>query len=162
MNRITRLRGTTSHVIIRAWTTSTLRSIRRTGEQLRQSSYRLTEADDSPYVLIPRQRLEIIKTAKTAGVWKDNGQIVNNLRRVWLKIVKASGIPRITLHDLRRAAITNWAQCLPMHVVKELAGHVDYKTTELYYLKITEGDKVGACWPSRLSFPVWIRQSDPE
>jgi integrase len=103
-----------------------------------------TVADDSPYVLIPRKRLEIIKAAKTAGVWTNNGQIVNNLRRVWLKIVKAAGVPHVTFHDLRRSAITNWAWCLPMHVVKELAGHADYKTTEQYYLTITEGDKVEA------------------
>ena len=35
---------------------------------------------------------------------------------------------------------TNWAKQLPIHVVKELAGHSDIKTTQSYYLSVQPED----------------------
>lgn len=96
--------------------------------------------EGNPYVLISKSRLAVIRAAKRAGTWVENGQTVNNLRRKWLTIVKAAGIPHATIHDLRRGAITNWARDLPIHVVRELAGHTDIATTQQYYLSVTEAD----------------------
>jgi len=48
------------------------------------------------------------------------------------------------LHDLRRSAITNWAQKLPIQVVRQLAGHSDISTTRKYYLAVRSKDLVSA------------------
>jgi len=45
-----------------------------------------------------------------------------------------------TIHDLRRSCITNWAQHLPIHVVQQLAGHSDIKTTQQFYLSVRPED----------------------
>jgi hypothetical protein len=44
------------------------------------------------------------------------------------------------LADLRRSCITNWAKQLPIHVVQELAGHSDIKTTQQFYLSVQPED----------------------
>ena len=40
------------------------------------------------------------------------------------------------IHDLRRSAITNWPQSLPIQVVQALAGHSNIATTRKYYLAV--------------------------
>ena len=44
------------------------------------------------------------------------------------------------IHDLRRSAITNWAQHLPIQVVQQLAGHSNITTTRKYYLAVRPED----------------------
>jgi len=51
-----------------------------------------------------------------------------------------SGIADCTLHDLRRSAITNWAQQLPIQVVQQLAGHSNITATIEYYLAVRPED----------------------
>jgi integrase len=63
---------------------------------------------------------------------------VNNLIRDFDVIRCRAAVPKCTLHDLRRSAITNWARVLPIHIVQKLAGHSDIKTTQQYYLAIDE------------------------
>ncbi len=53
---------------------------------------------------------------------------------------RRAGVGPYTLHDLRRACITNWALHLPIHVVQQLAGHSDIKTTQRYYLSVRDAD----------------------
>jgi len=55
-------------------------------------------------------------------------------------IRRRSGIARCTIHDLRRSAITNWAQRLPIQVVQQLAGHSNIATTRRYYLAVRPED----------------------
>lgn len=43
----------------------------------------------------------------------------------------------VTLHDLRKSCIQNWANVLPMNVVKELAGHSSITKTTKFCNKIT-------------------------
>lgn len=98
----------------------------------------------NPYVFISPERLAAIQAAKAAGTWQDTGHTLNNLRTRWLAIVQAAEIPHATIHDLRRSAITNWARRLPIHVVQELAGHADIRTTQQFYLSVTKEDLAAA------------------
>ena len=41
-----------------------------------------------------------------------------------------TGVGLCTVHDLRRSRIMNWAKALPIHVVQQLAGHSDIRTTQ--------------------------------
>lgn len=121
-------------------------------------------AEGNPYVFIGPDRLALIRQRKAAGEWVDNGRIVNNIRRQWLRIVKAAGIPHASVHDLRRSAITNWARLLPIHVVQELAGHSDIKTTQQFYLVVTDSDLDAArdASASALRLDPIRTRSDPE
>jgi integrase/recombinase XerD len=60
-----------------------------------------------------------------ANVWRD----FQALRR-------RAGVPKCTLHDLRKSFCTNLAGSLPLHVVQELAGHADIRTTRRHYLQV--------------------------
>jgi integrase len=44
--------------------------------------------------------------------------VVNNLLRGFGKIGRRAGIKNCNPHDLRRSAITNWAQKLPIQIVQ--------------------------------------------
>ena len=71
-------------------------------------------------------------------------QITSNLVRDFSVIRHRAGVKKCTLHDLRRSAITNWAQKLPIQVVQQLAGHSDISTTRKYYLSVRLVDLVRA------------------
>jgi integrase len=62
---------------------------------------------------------------KSQNVWRD-------FKAIRIK----AGVPKCSLQDLRKSYCTNMAGALPMHVVQELAGHSDIRTTRQYYLKI--------------------------
>ena len=49
--------------------------------------------------------------------------------------VKA-GIPECSMHDLRKSYCPNLAEAVPMHVLQELSGHSDIRTTRRYYVKV--------------------------
>ena len=53
---------------------------------------------------------------------------------------RRAGVGPYTVHDLRRSCITNWAKHLPIHVVQQLAGHSDIKTTQQFYLSVQPDD----------------------
>jgi integrase len=40
------------------------------------------------------------------------------------------------MHDLRQSFCTNLSRAIPMHVVQELAGHSDIRTTRRYYVQV--------------------------
>ena len=62
---------------------------------------------------------------KPQNVWRD------------FEVIRAKvGLPKCSLHDLRKSYCTNLAGVLPMHVVQELAGHSDIRTTRQYYVKV--------------------------
>jgi integrase len=68
----------------------------------------------------------------------------NNLIRDFNLIRRRAGVKKCTLHDLRRSAITNWDQKLPIQVVQQLAGHADISTTQKYYLAVRPDDFASA------------------
>lgn len=81
---------------------------------------------------------------RKAGDWTPTSDIMNNLVRDFGKIRRGAGVKKYTLHDLRRSAITNWAQKLPIQVVQQMAGHSDISTTRKYYLAVRSEDLVSA------------------
>ena len=97
-----------------------------------------------PYVFVSPARLKILKTRKKKNPWDQTPDTVNNIMRQFEGILKKAGIAKCTLHDLRRSAITNWAQHLPIQVVQNLAGHSNITTTRKYYLAVLEEDMTKA------------------
>lgn len=107
------------------------------------------------YVFLPAERLAFIKAAKTAGKWKETQGALNNFARSFRLLVKRAakdapalldgkGDPAVSVHDLRRTAITNWSKVANMQTVMALAGHSNIETTRRYYAAVTEDqlDKV--------------------
>jgi len=88
------------------------------------------------YVFISTARLAMIKRLISQGRWNTTCHVVNNLNRNFDVIRRNSGIPRCTIHDLRRSAITNWARYFPIQLVQQLAGHSNITTTRKYYLAV--------------------------
>jgi integrase len=65
----------------------------------------------------------------------------NNLTRDFQRIRMRAGIPHTTLHDLRRAAITNWASAVSNpEAVRRWAGHSNISTTAAFYLTVRPED----------------------
>jgi integrase len=100
----------------------------------------LQTTEGNPYIFISPERLQRIRQRKKDGKWNSRSQIINNVREDFQNIRCLAGLAEFTLHDLRRSAITNWSQRLPIQVVQKLAGHSDMNTTEQYYLAVREGD----------------------
>lgn len=70
--------------------------------------------------------------------WK-NRYVINNVLRNFKSYVRRSGIKPIgkfTIHILRKCCGQNWADHLPMNVVKELMGHSDISTTQEFYTQV--------------------------
>lgn len=96
------------------------------------------------YIFISPARFKRIKQREAAGRWNSRSDMVNNLGRDFDVIRRRSGISQCTLHDLRRSAIINWAQRLPIQVVQQLAGHSNIATTRKYYLTVRPEDMASA------------------
>ena len=92
------------------------------------------------YPFISPARLKHIMKRVKAGTWNSTCHTQNNLIRDFEVIQRRAGIPKCTLHDLRRSAITNWAQYLQIQVVQQLAGHSNITTTRKYYLMVRSED----------------------
>jgi integrase len=75
-----------------------------------------------------------------AGFWNTGSQVINNIGRQLGLIGSRTGVAELTLHDLRRSAIANWAREIPIQVVQELAGHSDISTTRKYHLAVCSED----------------------
>jgi len=64
---------------------------------------------------------------KRSNVWRD------------FQVIRAkAGVPKCSFHDLRKSYCTNLAGAVPLHVVQELAGHADIRTTRKHYLKVRD------------------------
>jgi integrase len=95
-----------------------------------------------PYIFISAKRMKRLRRQKRKDKWNPRLSIMNNLLRDFDVIRKRAGVKDCTFHDLRRSAITNWAQKLPIQVVQQLAGHADISTTQKYYLAVRPDDLV--------------------
>jgi integrase len=60
----------------------------------------------------------------------------NNVWRDFDAIRRKAGLPKCCMHDLRRSFCTNLSRAMPMHVVQELAGHSDIRTTRRFYVQV--------------------------
>lgn len=103
-----------------------------------------TSMEGHAYIFILPKRLAKIKQREKAGKWNSRSEILNNVSRDFDVIRRRSGIDKCTPHDLRRSAITNWAQHLPIQVVQQFAGHSNITTTRKYYLAVRSEDIVSA------------------
>ena len=103
------------------------------------------------YIFIPPDRLRLILAAQRAGTWKEGQAVLNNVRRSFqVLVLKAAEAtlslrhregrgyqPDVSIHDLRRSAITNWSKVVNPQTLQTLAGHVDIKTTMQFYAQTT-------------------------
>jgi integrase/recombinase XerC len=68
-----------------------------------------------------------------------------NLWRDFQTIRERADVPKCSFHDLRKSYCTNLAGAVPLHVVQELAGHADIRTTRKHYLKVRDEQIDSAC-----------------
>ena len=96
-----------------------------------------------PYILLTKERYELVKTKwqqlrKEGKPWR-NRYLTNNILRNFRTRCRRAGIKpvgKLTVHTLRKSCIQNWADCLPMNVVKEFAGHSSISTTQEFYTRV--------------------------
>jgi len=96
-----------------------------------------------PYILLTKERYERVK-AKWQLLRKEgkpcrNRYMVNNVLRDFKEHLKRAGIKpiaKLTIHTLRKSCGQNWADHLPMNVVKELMGHSKVETTLEFYNQV--------------------------
>jgi len=85
----------------------------------------MTANEGQLYVFVnskgPRQGQRI----KRQNTWRDF-QVIRH----------RAGVPPCSMKDLRKSYCTNLSAKIPIHVVQELAGHSDIRTTRRYYLKV--------------------------
>jgi integrase len=93
-----------------------------------------------PYVFMEHARWEYYYQRVMSGKWKSGQDLTNNVLRRFNTICRKAAVGPYSLHDMRRSCITNWAKHLPIHVVKQLAGHSDIRTTQQYYLSVQPED----------------------
>lgn len=111
-----------------------------------------TEAPEGvPFVLLTKERCGRVETKwqslqKKGLAWR-NRYLVNNILRNFKGCVKRAGIKpvgKFTVHTLRKCAGQNWADYLPMNVVKELMGHSDISTTQEFYTTVDRDHELKA------------------
>jgi integrase len=98
------------------------------------------------YVVLTRERYEKIlakwkECRKTNRPWRNSYFARNVLRNFRERLHRAeikAGNNKLTIHTLRKACTQNWANDLPMNVVKEFAGHSSIVTTQRFYSKVTD------------------------
>ena len=96
-----------------------------------------------PYVLLDKARYELVRAKwhelRTDGEPWRNRYMANNTLRDFKSHCKRAGIRpdgKLTFHTLRKSCGQNWADNLPMNVVKELMGHSNISTTAEFYNKV--------------------------
>lgn len=104
------------------------------------STWQSTSPLGCSYVFMDQGRWDYYRQQVEFGKWSDGQDLVNNMLRRFKTICRKAGVGPYTIHDMRRSCITNWAKHLPIHVVKELAGHSDIKTTQQFYLSVQPED----------------------
>jgi len=113
-------------------------------------TYRSAVDDESPFLAIEGKRLARVcvkwQAHRAAGQpWK-NQDMANNINRDLRCHMSRAGVivpetEAFSFHTLRKSCIQNWADArLPMHVVRELAGHESITTTQRYYLRTAKAD----------------------
>lgn len=93
-----------------------------------------------PYVFMEHERRDYYQQQVSDGEWRQGQSLVNNVLRRFKTICRKACVGLYSIHDLRRSCITNWAKNLPIHVVQQLAGHSDIRTTQKYYLNVQKED----------------------
>ncbi len=99
----------------------------------------------SPLILITPARYQTIlarwRDCHRRGIpWINNYLVNNTVRDLRAHAVKAglTDCEKLTVHCFRKTCGQNWANHLPMNVVKELMGHASITTTAEFYTAIEE------------------------
>ena len=87
----------------------------------------LSAADGQEYVFVISRGPTAGDRVKQSNLWRD-----------FQAIREKADLPKCSFHDLRKSYCTNLADAVPLHVVQELAGHADIRTTRKHYLKVRE------------------------
>ena len=87
----------------------------------------IAAADGQVYVFVNDKGSATGGRVKRHNVWRD-----------FQAIREKAGLPKCSFHDLRKSYCTNLAETVPLHVVQEMAGHADIRTTRKHYLKVRE------------------------
>lgn len=116
------------------------------------SELQMEAAENVPFVVLDHRRSDHIqakwKQCRERGqdwlnrYWSNN-TLTRFQRRTRRAGIDTKGLP-LTLHDLRKSGIQNWANVLPMNVVKELAGHSSIETTARFYSTVTDEHRAAA------------------
>ena len=126
------------------------------------------------YVFLPLDRFELIKAAMKKELWPEGRNMINNFNRGFRSVVEhaarqapslidKSGKPTVSIHDLRRSAITNWSRFANIQTVMKMAGHSSVGTTQRYYAAATQDQLDLIREASRAAVLVGQpRQSDPK
>ncbi len=79
-------------------------------------------------------------------------------------LLDGEGKPSVSVHDLRRSAVTNWSKVTNIQTVMRLAGHSNIDTTQRYYAATTDDQLELARMASRaaMQFSARSAQSDPK
>jgi len=85
----------------------------------------VTAADGQEYVFVNRKGPAQGSRVKRQNIWRD-----------FQAIRRKAGVAKCSFHDLRKSFCTNLAAAIPLHVVQELAGHADIRTTRKHYLQV--------------------------
>ncbi len=104
-----------------------------------------------PFILLTKERFERVQVkwqqvCEQGKPWK-NRYLVNNVLKKFKKYYKRAGIKpvgKFTVHTLRKCAGQNWADYLPMNVVKELMGHSNISTTAEFYNQVDRDHEMKA------------------
>ena len=104
------------------------------------AAWQVVAPDNCPYVFMVEDRWNYYQERVKLGLWSTGQDLVNNMLRRFKTLCRWAKVPLYTIHDLRRSCITNWAKHLPIHVVQQLAGHSDIRTTQEYYLSVQTED----------------------
>ena len=83
--------------------------------------------DRQEYVFVNGKGPAMGERVKLQNIWRD-----------FQAIRGKAGLPKCTFHDLRKSYCTNLAGAVPLHVVQELAGHADIRTTRKHYVKLRD------------------------
>ncbi|MCH8146774.1 MAG: site-specific integrase [Planctomycetes bacterium] len=122
----------------------------------------------SPFILLTPERYERVlerwRNHRASGKpWVNDYMVNNTLTRLNVH-AKHAGLEldgALTMHGFRKSCGQNWADNLPMNVVKELMGHANIATTAEYYSTVTDDHEVHAQWVTEaITFGTKDRQSD--
>ena len=103
------------------------------------AEHQVSQPEGKPYIFVPTARYERTQELRRTGQWTvEKGRSpLSKFCHHFNKIRRRAGLETGTFHDLRRTCLSNWvAQGLPLHEVKELAGHASIETTERFYLAV--------------------------
>jgi len=87
----------------------------------------LAAADGQEYVFVNGKGPAKGDRMKRPNIWRD-----------FQAIREKAGLPKCSFHDIRKSYCTNLAGAIPLHVVQELAGHADIRTTRKHYVKVRD------------------------